>query len=119
MSIEKYSHFISIHEQKTKNIGLRSIVVSEADHPLPYKSAEERHGNVMAHAKKMDYNVHYNEHLDDERSGNKGNPDITVHYERGDHRGDIPASIEVHKGSKAHGDKALLAMIKGKTSAMK
>jgi hypothetical protein len=119
MSIEKYSQFISVHEQKTRTIGLRSTVVSEADYPLPYKSAEERHGNVMAHAKKMGYNVHYNEHFGDERSGNKGNPDVTVHYERGDKRGDIPASIEVHKGSKAHGDKALHAMIKGKASAMK
>ena len=94
-------------------------LVQEADHPLPYKGATERHNNVMSHAKKMGYNVHHNEHQSDEKSGNKGKPDVTVHYERGDKRGDIPASIEVHKGAKAHGDKALHAMIKGKASAMK
>ena len=94
--------------------------VNEAEHILPMKGGDARYGEMMKHAKKMGYNVHHNEHLGDEKSGNKGNADVTVHYERGDKRDTaIPQSIEIHKGGKAHSDKALTAMVKGKASAMR
>lgn len=102
-----------------------SVELDEAEHVIPYNTkasldGKERYKHVMAHAKKMGYNVHHNEHYTDEKSGNKGTPDVTIHYERGDNRHDSsPASIEIHKGGKGAKDKTLIALAKGKASAMK
>jgi hypothetical protein len=115
---EKQKVYESKLAQKMK--APQKVGLSEAEHVLPMRGGDARYSEMMKHANRMGYNVHHNEHRGDERSGNKGKADITVHYERGDQRDTAtPASIEIHKGSKAHGDKALTAMVKGKASAMR
>ena len=94
--------------------------ITEAEYQMPYSSKtsdppDVRYKNVIAHAKKMGYNVHHNEHMGDDKSGNKGSPDITFHYERGDHRNNAdPASIQIHSGN-ASNDSTLKALAKGKS----
>ena len=43
MSIEKYSKFISLHEQKTKTIGLRSIAEEDKHDSKQYPKANHLH----------------------------------------------------------------------------
>ena len=91
--------------------------IEEGMHVMPMNNdkADSRHKAVMAHAKKMGYNVHHEEHYGDEKSGNKGSPDITVHYQRGDDRESAsPEAIEIHKSGKAAKDKTLRAHASGK-----
>lgn len=91
--------------------------IDEGMHVMPMNNdkADSRHKAVMAHAKKMGYNVHHEEHYGDEKSGNKGSPDITVHYQRGDDRESAsPEAIEIHKSGKAAKDKTLRAHASGK-----
>ena len=107
-----------------KKMKQEEAVVDEAMHIMPYNSrkttpAGERYKNVISHAKKMGYNVHHQESRGDERSGNKGSPDITIHYQRGDDRHNAdPEAIEIHKGA-AQKDKVLHALAKGKASSVK
>ena len=91
--------------------------VDEGMHVMPMNNdkADSRYSKVVAHAKKMGYNVHHEEHYGDEKSGNKGSPDITVHYQRGDDRESAsPEAIEIHKSGKAAKDKTLRAHASGK-----
>lgn len=91
--------------------------LDEGMHVMPMNNAkaDSRHNAVMAHAKKMGYNVHHDEHYGDEKSGNKGTPDITVHYQRGDDRKSAsPEAIQIHKSGKAAKDKTLKAHASGK-----
>ena len=105
--VEAAAEFLS-RDTSTKRI-------QESEYRLPAKSAEARYNNVISHAKKMGYNVHHNEHMGDEESGNKGSPDITVHYERGDNRKTAdPISIQVHKDGKASSDSELKGIARGK-----
>ena len=93
------------------------VVIDEGLHVMPRNNdkADSRHSAVMAHAKKMGYNVHHEEHYGDEKSGNKGSPDITIHYQRGDDRKSAsPEAIEIHKSGKAAGDKVLKLHAMGK-----
>lgn len=111
-NVKGYAAFIAEQQRQLRVAGH----INEALHVnLPGKHAESRYNGVIAHAKKMGYNVHHNEHFSDEKSGNKGTPDITVHYERGDHRGNAdPVSIQVHKDGKANKDSTLASIIRGK-----
>lgn len=95
--------------------------ISEKEYVMPYNSkktasAGDRYKSVVAHAKKMGYKVHHQDTAGDE----KGDADITVHYQGGESRhSSDPESIEIHKGGKAHGDKALHAFAKGTAAAIK
>ncbi len=92
--------------------------IKEGMHVMPMNNdkADSRYKAVMDHAKKMGYNVHHQESYGDERSGNKGSPDITVHYQRGDDRNSAsPEAIEIHKNGKAAKDNTLKAHASGKT----
>lgn len=92
-------------------------IIKEGMHVMPMNNdkADSRYNAVMAHAKKMGYNVHHQESYGDEKSGNKGSPDITVHYQRGDDRNSAsPEAIEIHKNGKAAKDNTLKAHASGK-----
>jgi len=91
--------------------------IEEGMHVMPRNiaKADSRYDAVIAHAKKMGYNVHHAEHYTDEKSGNKGSPDVTIHYQRGDDRHSAAAeAIEIHKSGKAAKDKTLRAHASGK-----
>ena len=118
-NVQRYAQYITEQQRKLNaagHVNKEEEEIKEALHVnLPAKHAESRYNAVTSHAKKMGYNVHHNEHFSDEKSGNKGTPDITVHYERGDHRGNAdPVSIAVHKDGKANKDSSLASIVRGK-----
>jgi len=112
MSIKKYSQFISLHEQKTKTIGLRSASIKEAA-SMYYKTDDmdsenkERFNNLKRNMKNdniphhsgehhagVDYGDNYVEH-----AGHYGGHHVSVGFDENafSHRTNAPKPKHIQK----------------------
>ena len=86
---------------------------SEYVGPTSEKTGMARKAAVLAHAKKQGYKVN---HEDGQGEANPhAKPDISIHYERGDHHSDSwPSGYTVHHDGVAHKDKQLRSLVSGR-----
>jgi len=86
---------------------------SEYVGPQSEKTGMARKTAVLAHAKKQGYKVN---HEDGQGEANPhAKPDISIHYERGDHHSDSwPSGYTIHHDGVAHKDKQLRSLVSGR-----
>jgi len=110
MSIEKYSNYITLHEQKSKTIGIRSNQESKQSDTKYGMNYDTGRGSkaldtAIKHIKAKGYKTNHDGSESDIGKHTKhDSPDVTLHYARGD---DMPHAYTVHAAGNASDDSDL------------